>query len=146
MSTKRKNRLVPVTMHEVSGGQTYIEASVDVHGRIHLQHHKFHGHPRRYVESGQKSMRKYWVMNKQSSYNFGPKKRSQFMADCGMDPNMVCNYHRTFRHTVKNEWALQDIVRRQALDEYLTLIGIENVEAEMDRIEERSASFALEMD
>ena len=54
----------------------------------------------------------------------------------GLIPDRIFrdNYHRTFRFTMKNERALADMVKRQALGEYLTMIGVADPEAEIKRM------------
>jgi len=58
----------------------------------------------------------------------------EYAGDMGLDPTVVYNQHRVFRFNTRNNNALSDLVERQALEEYLALIGVDDPEARAVRM------------
>lgn len=127
MSLKRKNRVVPVMMKDIVGGQAYIRIGVTMHGHMWFEPIVLVGHPSKNDEGGPVT-RKLWKIQRHNPFVhfFGERHTEEFVASLGMDPDMIYNYHRTFRYTTKSQRILQDLVSRQALSEYLRFIGFQN--------------------
>ena len=127
MSQKRKNRLVPIMMDLIVGGQPYIEMVVCMDGNMFLSHHTFLGQPYKRPESCEynKGTWKIKATNKRHQ-------KEKYATDLGVAPGAQYNSHRVFRHTGRNLIALQDLVRRQALREYLELIGEDNIDQRIE--------------
>ena len=129
VSQKRKNCLVPVLMNELVGGQTYIEMTVCMDGEMYLDYFVVKGQPFKDHES--KINRGLWKFR-----TYSRSVRERYATDSGVNPARQYNSNRVFRHTGRNVTALEDLVRRQALREYLELI-------KQSRIEERIESMRL---
>ena len=111
--------LRPVTMKEVVGGQPYIEIEVWRDGTMSLSHHTLYGRPIRRDGVWWFRMRKN---ESRASTHMDELTNFCSAADAGLNPERRYNVHRTFRYTERNRRALSDLVKCQALGEYLDLI------------------------
>lgn len=127
MGLKKLNRLTPVMMNDIVAGQTYIRVIVNVYGWMRLSYQVFCG---RAFRDKAILMGVWWI----NCHEDGRAVRSLSLIDMGMDPTCFHNEHRTFRYTGKNEQKLKDLVERQALAEYLTLIGYSDPVYEISKI------------
>lgn len=120
-------RIRPVTMSQIVGGQTYTYLIIDGSGQMRIEHGRFYGKPRKSCG--------VWVIrvakretdqekNEDEVLNF------ELVAGVGLDPQDRYNGSRVFRTNMRNDQILDDLVRRQALDEYLDLIVASTEERE----------------
>ena len=146
-------RLRPVEMSEIVAGQPYVEMEVWVNGNMALKTHVFYGQPikhdgiwcmrvapRSELRDIERKLRGMMKLGRKV-LRFHPSTHHS-MSDRGLDPNRRSNGHRVFRHNMENMRALEDLVRRQALREYLELIG-ENVDEFITRLRPLSASSGI---
>ena len=127
MGLRKLNRLTPVMMDDIVAGQTYIRVIVDVYGWMRLSYQVFYG---RAFKDKAIVVDSWWIRISEN----GRAVQVQSLTDMGMDPSHFHNDHRTFRNTGKNEQKLNDLVERQALAEYLTLIGYSDPKDEVAKI------------
>ena len=110
----------PVTIDKIVGGQHFIRVEVWSKGIMALEHHVFYGRPI-------KRMGSWWFRTRRNDRQLDENLDCLFnfssASDAGLDPNHIHNHHRTFRFNMRNEHILADIVKRQAISEYLILIG-----------------------
>ncbi len=107
--------LKPITMNEVVGGQTYIRVGVDIYNRLWMKTQVLCGQP--YMMCGS------WWMSIPPKSDWDLHNWAS-MSDGGMDPSRRTNRGSTFRFTGENMKFLSDLVERNALDEYLALVGL----------------------
>jgi hypothetical protein len=125
-------------MKDLVGGQTYIECSVAMNGSMWLETFVVCGQPKKGPIGWQIRTSQYRSWK-------NPFFTDVFAADAGLDPDRRYNHHRTFKFNTKNKAMLDDLVKRQDLVAYLTLIGVENPAKTIERDQERWA-FHQELD
>ncbi len=121
MAMNKRNRFRPVTnMNEIISGQPYIQMLVWYDGTMSLDRHVFLGRP--YKHKLSKRVKAWWI--DEAGSRFGVS-----LADHGVVLHeQRDNRHRLFRHNSRNLAILSDLVERQALEEYLALIGLKDPE------------------
>src|SRR6185437_13616806 len=107
----------PLAMKDLVGGQTYIELEVAANGHMWLYTFVFCGQPT-------KNRIGWQIRTKQNREWQNPFYKDEFAADAGLEPTCRYSHHRTFKFNSKNKAMLDDLVARQDLIAYLTLIGV----------------------
>lgn len=116
-------RLKPETIETIVAGVPYLELGVGASNFLYLSRHTFLGKPFKYNGT-------WWISVVKPHLRKWERDRKRELPwiescdDTGLShTDGYDNRHRTFRHTEKNRQILQDLVDRQALDEYLKMIA-----------------------
>lgn len=120
---ERPLKCKPLTLANIVSGQTYIAVCVAADGFMSVDYPTFLGRPIKHSGT-------WWIRHEKRSRpisklgmccnGFGS------VTDYGLDPKEKLNHHRVFRYNMRNRQILVDMVERQDLVAYLTLIGDKN--------------------
>jgi hypothetical protein len=118
-------RIRPVAMNELVGGQTYIYVAVDPDGFMQIEHLRIYGKLRKFKGLWYVRYRERELLED----DFDDYLNNFFStAVVGLEPDKRDSGHRLFRANMQNNQILEDLVRRQALVEYLELIDATEAE------------------
>lgn len=135
MARKKRNRLVPVMMQDIIGGQEYLNMRVSVDGQMWLKIVRFFGQP--FIEKDGDGKKSWWIKTSEGVLS---------ITDLGMNPNRFHNQHRVFRYTERNLSQLRYLVDTNDIALYLELIRVVDIDEVLLRMLEESYRFDAELD
>lgn len=136
-----KNLRPVKSKEEIVAGIPYLQVAVWVCGTMHLHSHCFHGQPFK-LPTG------WWirVVSKKELRKMDNLEQifegSRSLSGAGLD-TPYSTHHRTFRFNTRNAKVLQDLVARQALREYLTMIGVKDIGGAFALMRQKSHSMGV---